>query len=113
MDKRWDEIKKGKLCTNCLKDCRACGCKKSGHKHNTILHRELGNKSCSDDKGSSVSIRNEIISDNSELVSTEVGNSHNSVSAHCYSGNMTQILLSTAKIDIMDIVGRFHKVRCF
>ncbi|XP_033228966.1 uncharacterized protein LOC117180581 [Belonocnema kinseyi] len=85
---RWNLIKSLNLCYNCLRsndtveNCNATACKTCSQKHNTVLHPENKNKKC---------------------FQTNHASLHNSLPS--------QVLLSTARINILDNKGVPHACR--
>lgn len=112
VDKRLAQVKKLKLCINCLrnnhfsKDCKAGGCKKCGGRHNTLLH--LG-----ESKGES---KIEIQS-SSKAIKVETNDESNttrepSVTTHAF--QITQgsyVLLATTRVIIFDSKGKSYQCR--
>ncbi|XP_074026866.1 uncharacterized protein [Leptinotarsa decemlineata] len=132
---RYEEIKRLKLCTNCLrnnhfsKNCVSRGCKICSKKHNTILHMEMVNNddppgACrsSDPQGStggSLEANNQVVAtpkgENNQnqflgMVATNYGSTvvkGQIAKQKCES----QVLLSTAVVNIRDGQGNYHRAR--
>lgn len=111
VDKRLAQVKKLKLCTNCLrnnhfnKDCKADGCKKCNSKHNTVLHfdeakseREMPKQASSNTNNNENDVTNNI---------QEVTLATHTVQA----ANDSYILLATARVIIFDFNGKAHQCR--
>ncbi|XP_036141015.1 uncharacterized protein LOC118644996 [Monomorium pharaonis] len=106
VDKRLTQVKKLKLCTNCLRsnhfsrDCKAGGCKKCSGRHNTLLH-------FSDSKGENERDDHSTANTNSENSVKE-----SAVATHALQiNNNSYILLATARIVIFDNNGKPHQCR--
>lgn len=88
---RLNEVKKRKMCINCLRpnhavnECRSRTCQKCEAKHNTLLHIENKNTQQTDTVNTPVALSSQI--------------------------KTAQILLSTALIQIRDNNGKYHTVR--
>lgn len=119
---RIQQVKRSKLCLNCLRsshlayECRSEGCRKCKQRHNTLLHLDKRN---TDTAGST----NQNVSNSGDLDITPVAN-HSSVAcenpvkndllavASCNTFlEHTQVVLSTAVVQIEDKFGRFVKCR--
>lgn len=106
------QVKKLKLCVNCLrnnhfsKDCKAGGCKKCSGRHNTLLHRgEFNGENKAEIQSSSSAIKAET---NDETNTTR----ESTVATHAF--QVTQgsyILLATARLFIFDSNGNSHECR--
>lgn len=104
---RYDEIKKFKLCVNCLrsnhsiKNCSSSKCRKCSKMHNTLLHFESNHN-------------NERFIEptdfNQESNSKSASESSHSTSC-CSSTNTNCTLLSTAIVNVPDISGKMHSCR--
>lgn len=119
---RYEEIKKLKLCTNCLRsghqtfECKSQKCKKCGKHHNTLLHFER-----TTDASNAVSAppasahvppssfrQNDQRPDDDAIIS-QTNSYINFAESSCY--NDAQVLLSTAVILIADFQGQWHEAR--
>lgn len=104
---RYSEVKKLKLCTNCLRsghfrtECRSSGCKRCQGKHSTFLHFE--------NEGSVSNATDAQMTSNSQS-SITIENKNTSISTHSSSKQETHVLLSTALIYVRDCKNR--KICC-
>ncbi|XP_012542665.2 uncharacterized protein LOC105840305 [Monomorium pharaonis] len=112
VDKRLTQVRKLKLCTNCLrnnhfsKDCRASGCKKCSGKHNTLLHFGDSKVEHETNNQSSSNINKAIDNDKASISQESAITTHAVQAAH-----NSYILLATARIVIFDNNGRSHPCR--
>lgn len=113
VDERLNEVKRNRLCFNCLRDnhsvekCMAGGCKRCGKKHNTMLHFDQPRPKVNSDQSSIE--KGNVDSDNRDNCSS---NQSNQISLSQYvNKNRPQVLLSTALVIIYDKSGKPHVCR--
>nr|CAH7734506.1 unnamed protein product [Callosobruchus chinensis] len=103
---RISEIKKLDLCLNCLRsghavtDCQSQGCRVCAQRHNTMLHTDQGNTGPSS-KWSVAPVSHETTR-NAEITGLSVNYS---------TLNEPQVLLSTVRLLIKDLTGKWHQCR--
>ncbi|KAJ8934583.1 hypothetical protein NQ318_010879, partial [Aromia moschata] len=107
---RYNETKKLKLCTNCLRpghinrDCKSGTCRICQKRHNTLLHFE-------NDTRENVSKSETKTNNNSDTQKTQsIEVTPTQVTTHSMQQKQSQIILSTAVIYILD--HRKHPVKC-
>lgn len=89
-------VKHKGLCYNCLranhlvKDCRSSACKKCKHRHHSLLHQD--NVAVRDEKRGDINIMNNTSTSLQAIVTT-------------------QVILSTATVNILDKDGNYHKCK--
>lgn len=99
IEKRLDEVKKLKLCINCLKTghyvqfCRSSRCKTCKGKHNVLLHFEKPNKSENPESALDKS--------DDELIACTSSNS-----------SFKHVLLATACVHVIGKNGKLYKAKC-
>ncbi|XP_011690502.1 PREDICTED: uncharacterized protein LOC105451630 [Wasmannia auropunctata] len=108
--KKVEAIKKAGLCFNCLRSnhqvsaCRAGNCKKCNKKHNTLLHisKPQATDTSTQGNASSESQGQTTQQSNSATVKQVLSSRLN---------NFSQVILSTAVVDIVDSAGQLHTCR--
>lgn len=121
---RWEEVKKLKLCSNCLradhtpKFCKSRqNCRKCSRRHNTLLHynhaASQGTHTQQSNENKNTSAKAAQVQtatkDEAEAASNNV--THTTVSTHSSSNVPAEVLLSTARLLILDKTGKPHRVR--
>lgn len=119
---RLSEIKKLKLCTNCLRanhsnqECLSAGCKKCSKRHNTLLHVDSSAQSQSDINVISNVNREQQNNTGSEIttmsyVNTEKQELPLAERVHTSNYERSHVILSTARVQVKDILGNWHNCR--
>lgn len=118
VQERFDVAKRSGLCFNCLKpfhgkNCRVGTCKKCGRAHNTLLHFESrgwgrGNANTAYEE---VSPQTSMGAVEAEQQSVQTSPRENQASLTATSGNSSQILLSTALVQVFDSTGKAFRCR--
>lgn len=137
---RIEEVKKQKLCLNCLRsshyirECQSSGCRQCNRKHNTLLHlnnsydNPPGSKNASSRNAENIPVvrqshipddrleaRLEVHQNQESFLNTNRTPSNqeasNSVSLCTFKGQTTQVLLSTAVAWIFDSHNHMHECR--
>lgn len=108
---KYNELRKLRLCTNCLRsghqkyDCKSGNCRKCSRKHNTLLHIDSQN---SNDK-KSVTEPKQDVNHNSPVSSEQILTTHNITNHSINKTKVQQVLLSTATILLPDQTGQLYK----
>ncbi|XP_018395616.1 PREDICTED: uncharacterized protein LOC108774101 [Cyphomyrmex costatus] len=103
--KRVDVVKKADLCFNCLRSnhqissCNAGNCKKCNKRHNTLLHPSKTQTNDTDIKDN--------VNQNSSEQTVQQSHTTSQILSSRFKGS-SQVILSTAMIDIKDSEGNFH-----
>ncbi|KAJ8910202.1 hypothetical protein NQ315_014373 [Exocentrus adspersus] len=112
---RYQEVKKLKLCINCLrsnhsiKHCKSeSRCRKCNKLHNTLLHFSKTNHNTTESNNDNQSNRQ---TSNDVEAHPSTSNQINSVRSYCNVKNQNCILLSTARVTILDKAGNPHDCR--
>lgn len=113
VDSRLQEIKKRKMCTNCLRDNHVVEnctspyrCKKCGKKHNTLLHLNENR-----DENNSVQPNVQSNTNTNAQNAATVSQENTSVTTYCAHKKKSEVLLSTALAYIFDKYGNKHDCR--
>jgi len=115
VESRRNEIKRLKLCYNCLSQnhvvqkCTSRMCKHCSKRHHTLLHAD--ERTNTSDKGA-VSSSNSLVDSNDTNNQTEKPTTTSvSMKSIGSCGSSSEVLLSTAIVYIRDNEGKFHKAR--
>lgn len=110
---RISKVMKAKLCLNCLRpnhtaqDCRSGSCKKCNKKHSSILHIDDSNSNTDNQKSNTPTQLG--AEEENSANQASVFASHSQAIASC---NFSEVLLSTARVYILDSQGKQHECRC-
>lgn len=105
VDQRIVEVKRLKLCINCLKsdhfikECRSRSCTKCNRKHNSLLHKNF------EESERQIVSNSGPTSDSASLTPSET------VVTHCANNSFEHVLLSTVSVLVFDKNGKSHEIR--